>query len=417
MINKINVKNFKSIADLSLSFGRINLFIGENGSGKSTILEAIAFASAAEAGKLDAEFLENRGIRVTHPKLMRSQFSDDENVSPIVIELTVDDACGSRKYKINNENETYSEWKIETESKVDDDDVSLEEIYQKTSEYKLILDMLKTPAFIKLKDNFGKDDKEFQAILDEVTSKDFLKKVNRVSNYASATDKALTAKLSMLHGFVIYTPQYKQLLWLMREGAVRPLGIYGEGLFTLIKEITNKQQDALSDIEDGLRLIGWYDSMQLESPDISSGDGDVINIKDKYLSCLITQKSANEGFLYVLFYLAAIVSSDTPKIFAIDNIDTALNPKLCAKIMSYIAFLAKKYDKQIFLTTQNPATLDGLNLDDDEQKLFIASRKRNGSTTIKEFPRDKAPKNKSGDKIRLSEAMIRGYIGGLPKGF
>ena len=75
MIKNIHIKNFKSIFDLNIDVGRINLFIGENGSGKSNLLEALVFVSASEADKLDNEFLSTRGIRVTEPSLMRSAFS------------------------------------------------------------------------------------------------------------------------------------------------------------------------------------------------------------------------------------------------------------------------------------------------------------------------------------------------------
>ncbi len=47
MIRKIIIKNFKSIAGLSLELGRFNVLIGGNGSGKTNILEAIALGSAA----------------------------------------------------------------------------------------------------------------------------------------------------------------------------------------------------------------------------------------------------------------------------------------------------------------------------------------------------------------------------------
>ena len=39
MISEISIKNFKSIEDLSLPLGRVTVLIGENGSGKSNILE------------------------------------------------------------------------------------------------------------------------------------------------------------------------------------------------------------------------------------------------------------------------------------------------------------------------------------------------------------------------------------------
>src|SRR5438105_4333950 len=74
MISEIQIDNFKSVEDLRLPLGRTTVLIGENGSGKSNILEAIAFLGAAAADKLDNEFLVSRGIRVTDPVLMRSAF-------------------------------------------------------------------------------------------------------------------------------------------------------------------------------------------------------------------------------------------------------------------------------------------------------------------------------------------------------
>jgi len=42
--------------------------------------------------------------------------------------------------------------------------------------------------------------------------------------------------------------------------------------------------------------------------------------------------------------------------------------------------LAKANDKQFIVTTHNPAILDGLNLHDDEQRLYGVRRNRNGET-------------------------------------
>src|SRR5258708_31817554 len=76
MIRQVRVNNFKSIPELTLDLGRVTVLIGANGSGKSNILEAIAFASAAAQNKLDNEFLTPRGIRVTETCFMRSAFEE-----------------------------------------------------------------------------------------------------------------------------------------------------------------------------------------------------------------------------------------------------------------------------------------------------------------------------------------------------
>lgn len=43
MIKEIKIENFKSIQSLNLELGQLNVFIGANGSGKSNILEGIAW--------------------------------------------------------------------------------------------------------------------------------------------------------------------------------------------------------------------------------------------------------------------------------------------------------------------------------------------------------------------------------------
>ncbi len=71
MIRNVRINNYKSIPGLTLDLGRVTVFIGANGSGKSNILEAIALASAAAHNKLDNEFLISRGVRVTETRFMR----------------------------------------------------------------------------------------------------------------------------------------------------------------------------------------------------------------------------------------------------------------------------------------------------------------------------------------------------------
>jgi len=85
--------------------------------------------------------------------------------------------------------------------------------------------------------------------------------------------------------------------------------------------------------------------------------------------------------------------------------------------MTILTHLAKKYDKQIFLTTHNPAILDGIDLGDEEQKLFVVSRNKQGHTRMKNITLEDKPKSSTDEPLKLSEAFLRGYLGGLPKGF
>src|SRR5450830_1061989 len=60
MIEQVTVKNFKSLADVTIDFGRFNCFVGLNGAGKTTILQALDFISQQMRGDVGT-WLEERG--------------------------------------------------------------------------------------------------------------------------------------------------------------------------------------------------------------------------------------------------------------------------------------------------------------------------------------------------------------------
>ena len=110
MIRKLHINNYKSLHDLTLEVGRFNVFIGENGCGKSNLLEAIALAAAAAADKLDNEFLRSRGIRATKPQLMRSAFNNESLQEPVKIGVGFDGLEQLIHFKLNNDNQAYGKW-------------------------------------------------------------------------------------------------------------------------------------------------------------------------------------------------------------------------------------------------------------------------------------------------------------------
>lgn len=89
--------------DHTIELGRINVFIGENGCGKTNILEAVAMAAGALTDKLSVEELFNRGMRVARPSIMRSSFPgalDQEIVIKCVLQSLELDAPTARKSEL-----------------------------------------------------------------------------------------------------------------------------------------------------------------------------------------------------------------------------------------------------------------------------------------------------------------------------
>ena len=74
MLDKLSVRTFKSLEDVTVDLGRVNVFVGANGSGKSNLLEALGILSAAADGKVDDQALLARGVRPGLPALYKSAF-------------------------------------------------------------------------------------------------------------------------------------------------------------------------------------------------------------------------------------------------------------------------------------------------------------------------------------------------------
>jgi predicted ATPase len=86
MLRTLKVERFKSLVKLELELGRINVFVGANGSGKSNLLEAVGVLGAAAFGRVDDETLLRRGVRPGVPSLYKTAFSSKDKVPRIFLE-------------------------------------------------------------------------------------------------------------------------------------------------------------------------------------------------------------------------------------------------------------------------------------------------------------------------------------------
>ena len=83
-INKLVFRNFKTLENVSFEPGRVNVFIGANGSGKTTVLEAIGLLCAAMTDRIDNSSMQRKGIRLSVPGLYKSAFSDLKRKAPTI---------------------------------------------------------------------------------------------------------------------------------------------------------------------------------------------------------------------------------------------------------------------------------------------------------------------------------------------
>lgn len=424
MLKQVKIENFKSVKKVDVKVGRFNVIIGENGAGKSNFLEALAVYSAIETEKFDHEFLANRGIRYSEPKLLVSLFDEDHNHFSIEVTEKYSNTIQKATVSLSDDVLELSESNIKLERIKNS--INKENNNEDNTTIKI--------TFSKKLEQFFKDIETKSESDSESSQKksDVLKKIlesmsfNERENFLDDI-KVEVIKNKILDKFLIYSPENSALKDLVKDGQILPLGINGEGLFKQIQRIKNEYSTELENktvyansFKDIIECASKFD--WVESIDVSDSTNPLdhkITITDQYLVSELDQRSANEGFLFVLFYATLFCSKNTPKIFAVDNIDASLNPKMCKVLIEILIEFSKKYDKQVFVTTHNPAILDGLNLYDDEQALFVVSRNSDGHTKLKRLNRDNLPKEiiDSKEALRLSEAFIRGYLGGLPRNF
>ncbi len=243
-------------------------------------------------------------------------------------------------------------------------------------------------------------------------------------------------ELDAIKNFAIYSPSTPILRGVSSDGSNKaPLGLYGGRLAEALKEILmneEKRKRHIDELRRFFKLMDWFQYIsstsdideKLASEHISLGRS-VLKYTDKYMKSNFNSLYAydvSEGALYILFTLLLLIHEDSPDIIAIDNIDNALNPGLIRTLMSQVVeIIEEKKDKQVFLTTHNPITLDGIDLFNDEHRLFIVERDREGLTRIRRIAPPSGMSKEEWEEqffgMKLSEIWLSGAIGGIPHGF
>jgi len=360
MFDKIEIKGFKSIVNETIELGRVNVFIGENGCGKSNILEAFAFLSTSIISKeINQSILTEKGVRLAKPSLVMSSFKGKKTS---FIDLDLHTSKG-----------------------------------------------IIFPLFLK---NFINDSWLGYTI----------KRLKSENGIPIDVDNLPKSK--NIADFLIYCLNTPALRGLTGLSKVQPLGIYGENLDVLLANLDKKETEQLKSYS---YMIDWLDEYLIDVHDMMKLQHFKLNLgqsrlyfSDKYMAKgnnVFSIENANEGILHVLFYLSLMISKKTPKFFAIDNIESCLNPHLARHITSEICKLAKENNKQMLITTHNPAILDGLNLHDEEIRLFEVSRNKDGHTVTRRIKVKPDHQDAEGKSLKLSELWTRGYLGAISENF
>jgi hypothetical protein len=233
--------------------------------------------------------------------------------------------------------------------------------------------------------------------------------------------------LSMLEGFAIFAPTTSVLRGTATDISREPLGLEGSGLPTAVQELLDKKNAALGpfDLEDIWELIDWAEDMSAVpgaqvpvSPAVQTTPL-LLRFVDRYMRegrNTLSAYDASEGALYVLFLLALATHPRAPRLFAIDNFDHALHPRLAARLIRMVSSqLLADGTRQMLLTTHNPLVLDGLDLRDNRIRLFAVERDASGTTGIRRIELSNELLDEAEKGLSLSRLWVMGRLGAIPR--
>jgi len=423
MITNFSVKNFKSIKHLELDLGRVNVFIGANGSGKSNILEAFAFLSASESNKIYNEDLIRKGVRVAKPSLTTSAFAGSKEEHKLHFSIKIAESISDFSIIPEENDNIHTVWRSERDLDALNTQAEALNMLLKMSTDTENSTVEKQIMFAWLQQSILKMQPMLQSIKlnkDNIFD-DSLKQIINPLKVESAVSKEINL-LNYLHDFVIYQPNTPALRGMTNESHKEPLGIFGENLDVLISNFSKEEQEILNKYK---KLVLWLEDFFIDESNNLKLKGYKLNrslsklyfvdkfMRKKDLNNVFSAENSNEGVLHLLFYIALLISKRTPQFFAVDNIESSLNPHLCTHLMRTICQIAnEEQTKQMLITTHNPAILDGLNLNDDNVRLFAVSRNDKGHTVAQ---RIKTKPNNS--DLKLSELWMRGILGAIDTSF
>ena len=390
MIRELKIRGFKSITALDIELGAVNCFIGANGVGKSNILEAVGVLGAAANGKVDDESLLRRGVRPGLPRLFKSSFQDFRSLPHIGLEAIDQTGATYRVSLLTPLESPDPAWSFKTETLTDGANT-------------IVTDGVRSRG--------------------NLNPKAGLAAVNMVSLPASSP---ATHLMQQLQQFAIYCPNTPTLRGLLPDPQTRePVGLAGGRLAEAVADLRKWSDEIQNEVmEDILSLADWAldvstsRSVQtLLSSSVARGQ-EVLKFKDRFMASTrneLTAFDASEGVLYVLFAATLCLSPRGPGLFAIDNLDQALNPRLVTALTSrLIDWLGSaSVPRQLMFTAHNPAVLDGLDLDNSNVRLFAVDRDSSGHTVVRRLEMT-AELRKMNRDFPLSRLWLMGHLGAVP---
>lgn len=319
MFKQVRFKNYKALRDVTVDLERFTVFVGPNGSGKTSILEAIAYLSQLAAGQDvgdHANFFE--------PRYWKGA------IGPVTLEAHAD-------------------------------------LYGVRFQYSSPLWATEGPE-----QESRKEVKDFSVSLPPRTN-DWLRFRSASSDYQKHVAELFgSASLLRLNPTQIAAPS-------LTEGAHPVVGIDGTGTAWALAHLKLNDEERFRELVEQLRqIVPSARDLRFEQVAITRSEVQMIGVGDKQVpfnmprqywghaiffhsqsGWNIPASMMSEGTLLALGILAALSRIPKHGVVLLDDLDRALHPKAQAEVVTVLrAILQQREDLQILATSHSPYLLD-----------------------------------------------------------
>jgi predicted ATPase len=355
MLKKLTIRNFKAIQDMTIEFTPLTVLIGENGCGKSTILQALDFLCSVASRDISEYLREkewnfenlksqcNGGITKPIEFISTWNLLVNEHPETIVWNISIDLTKG---WVIKENITRFSDSKPVLSYRIDGQD----DIPPLLGQLNIQSSALKYIAGTHNNTNINTDE------------------IDKLFNFLS--DSA---------GFGLLSPDK------MRSGNklsyTRSIGAGGEALAYCIDKMgmTEKQQlnKKVSDLI-GTRII-------VQTIDLGNKIEISVIFKTDDNTMLIDSLHISDGLLRIIAF--AVISMEKKidslnnGMVSLDEIEDGINPYMTEKVVSLLRDLNDKQGRQIIITTHSPVILNDFN----PEEIVFLWKDKNGSAHSRKF--------------------------------
>ena len=365
MIERIIIENFKSLRNVDLTFGRVNLFVGINASGKSNFLEVLRVLEGIGNGFTIGEILNGKSRSATNAAWEGVRggkeyacFSYADSIGKVGIK-----AYGKLE-RHSSSRPSFPKWEYRIAFSSKNFDVIDENI-----------EMEGIPSY-SIEDGFPARDDSSLPILGMFDGT--VREISQVlpDGYVVGVSPDLLAK-SFSNSQSI-APEPNILRGYSRSDRTRRMGDNGENFASLIKSICQdeKTKDA---------YLSWLRHFQPEEVD---NVGTLSGAVDEPMFMLrengrdFPAPVLSDGTLRFAALAAAFFQPDMPDIMTVEEIENGLHASRIQLLLELFRTQAEVTKTQVFATTHSPVILDWLQ-EENYKTTFLCTRdKSTGESRI-----------------------------------